>query len=104
MQAQLSAWGYRVLTATDSAGANEHLKDEDGIAAVLLDLRLGAEDGLKVLADIKRWHPKVPVVMVSGSHDENEARKAFDLGAWDYVTKPVDFEYLKNILLLQSGP
>ena len=101
MKAQLEIEGYTVLAKSAGAAAVEAAKNTK-LLAVLLDLHLGEMDGLEVLKQIKAAKPALPVIMVTGSHDETEARKTFDAGAWDYVTKPIDFNYLKNILLLQS--
>jgi len=99
---QMEAEGYATLGVTTAAEALEAARTTR-LIAVLLDLGLGEASGFDVLAKIKAEKPGLPVIMVTGSHDEKEARRAFELGAWDYVTKPVDFTYLKNILLLQSG-
>jgi CheY-like chemotaxis protein len=60
---------------------------------ILLDLKLPGRDGHEVLADIKRdvelW--RIPVVVISGSYSEQDVRRAYDLGANCYITKPVDF-------------
>ncbi len=103
MKAQLEVDGYTVLAHSDGAAAAEAAKGAE-LLAVLLDLHMGGGlDGFETLKRLKILKPRLPVIMVTGSHEEAEARKAFDLGAWDYVTKPIDFNYLKNILLLQSA-
>ena len=101
MKVQLEVEGYTVRDERTGAAALEAVKNSK-LLAVLLDLHLEGEDGFEVLQRMKALKPLLPVIMVTGSHEETEARKAFDLGAWDYVTKPIDFAYLKNILLLQS--
>ena len=101
MKAQLEIEGYTVLAESTGVEALKTVKNKK-LLAVLLDLHLGDMDGFEVLKQIKAAKPVLPVIMVTGSHDEAEARKTFDFGAWDYVTKPIDFNYLKNILMLQS--
>ena len=101
MKAHLEIEGYTVLAESTGAAAIETAKSKK-LLAVLLDLHLGDMDGLEVLKQIKAVKPMLPIIMVTGSHDETEARNAFACGAWDYVTKPIDFAYLKNILLLQT--
>ena len=103
MKTQLEHEGYAVLSEETGEAALEAMK-KTKLLAVLLDLHLANnKDGLEVLRQIRAIRPTLPVIIVTGSHDENEARRAFELGAWDYVTKPIDFNYLKNILLLQSS-
>ncbi len=101
IKAQLEAEGYAVFSSQSKEAALEIVRDTL-LTAVLLDLQLGQESGFDVLAELKQVKPTLPVFMVTGSHDESEAKKAFDLGAWDYVTKPIDFNYLKNSLASQS--
>ena len=101
MKATLEMEGYAVLAELTGVAGVEAAKNTR-LLAVLLDLHIGDEDGFEVLKQIKAIKPALPVIMVTGSHDEAEGRKAFESGAWDYVTKPIDFNYLKNILLLQS--
>ena len=101
MKLQLELDGYTVVTEDNGPAAIVAVKNTKFLA-ILLDLHMAGMDGFEVLRQIREAKPRLPVIMVTGSHDEEEARKAFDLGAWDYVTKPIDFNYLKNILLLQS--
>ncbi len=101
IKAQLEAEGYAVFFSQSKEGALEIVQDTL-LTAVILDLKLRHESGFDVLVELKRVKPALPVFMVTGSHDESEAKKAFDLGAWDYITKPIDFDYLKNSLASQS--
>lgn len=66
--------------------------------AVLLDLGLPDMDGLEALWKIKTIRPSLCVVVVTGCQDEAKGRRAIELGAWDYVTKPIDFKYLREML------
>ena len=99
---QFESEGYAVLIAGTGQEAVNLVKQTQ-LAAVLLDLALPDMNGFQVLSKIKELKPNLPVVMVTGNHEESEARKAFDMGVVDYVTKPIDFKYLKNILLIQSN-
>jgi DNA-binding response OmpR family regulator len=101
MKYQLEYEGFAVITEK-SGHAVKDIVQNTKLAAVLLDLGLPDMDGFEVLKNIKMVKPLLAVIMVTGNHEEEEARKAFDLGAWDYVTKPIDFNYLKNILRMQA--
>src|SRR5580765_7011431 len=57
--------GYTPLEAAAGAAALEAVR-EQGVDAVLLDLRLGEEDGLKILKQIREADPSVPVIMLTG--------------------------------------
>jgi DNA-binding NtrC family response regulator len=52
-------------------------------------------DGLTLLGEIKQRHPELPVIMVIAYGDEERRRRAGELGAAEFLTKPVDFDRLK---------
>ncbi|MCC8179918.1 MAG: sigma-54 dependent transcriptional regulator, partial [Planctomycetes bacterium] len=66
--------------------------------AVLLDLSLGAENGLTILEEILPAHPNLPVVMITGYGTLEAAVKAIKLGAYDFLPKPLDFEKLYGVI------
>ena len=98
IKTHLESEGYAVLTAKTAEDALETIK-RTKLHAILLDLGLPDMDGLEVLWKVKIVQPSLYVIMVTGCHDESRGRRAIELGAWDYVTKPIDFRYLKNMLL-----
>jgi len=61
---------------------------------MVLDLRMPGMDGLEVLRRIKRDHPSVEVIIVTGHGTETDERIARELGAFDYLKKPVDIKVL----------
>jgi two-component system, NtrC family, response regulator HydG len=81
--------GLEVLAASDGpsglAMAQAHAAD-----VVLLDLRLPGLDGLTVLERFKEASPLTPVIMLTGSRDVKNAVRAIQLGAFDYLTKPIE--------------
>ncbi|MFO1475834.1 MAG: response regulator transcription factor [Verrucomicrobiota bacterium] len=54
---------------------------------MLLDINMPGRNGLEVLQDVKRLHPKLPVVMLSAFPEQDYALRAFKLGASGYVSK-----------------
>ncbi len=92
--------GYAVTTAFDGHAALGMIEREL-FQAVLLDLGLKDMRGMEVLREIKKQTPRLPVLVITGCHEESEARCAFELGALEYITKPVDFEYLCRVLEFQ---
>src|SRR4030042_946922 len=68
------------------------------IAAVLLDIMVGEENGIDILVDLKKADPGVPVIMITGYATVHTAVQALKLGAADYVKKPLDFEVLHKIV------
>ena len=70
-----------------------------GLNVVLLDIMLPDGDGVDVLKKIHKIYPRVPVIMITGVKDIEIATECMRNGAVDYITKPVDFEYLRTTLL-----
>lgn len=67
---------------------------------VLVDLRMPEIDGLDVIETIKRDFEDTPIIVVSGTGVLADAIKAIRLGAWDYVTKPIeDMAVLEHIVM-----
>ena len=85
--------GYAVEAATSGL---EALSAVSGGRAdlVLLDVRMPGLDGVQVLRRIRELTDSVPVIMVTANEDVNLARETLMLGAFDYVAKPFDFDYL----------
>jgi NtrC-family two-component system response regulator AlgB len=78
-------------------GGLTSLKDEK-FDAVLLDVNLGAENGLNVLEQIGKGHPNLPVVMFTAQGTVKTAVEAMRRGAMDFLEKPFTREQLHNVL------
>ena len=65
---------------------------------VLLDIDLPDMSGTDLLRTLRREHPAIPIVMVTGNHNEATARATLAVGAFDYVSKPFDIDVLGRIL------
>jgi len=61
---------------------------------VVLDMRMPGMDGLQTLKEIKRINPLVEVIMLTGHANVDAAVEGMELGAFDYLMKPVDFDEL----------
>ena len=64
------------------------------IDVVVLDMRMPQMDGLQTLREIKRIKPLVEVIMLTGHANVDTAVKGMELGAFDYLMKPVDIDEL----------
>ncbi len=71
---------------------------EDNFDAVLLDVNLGRENGLDVLAQIQKSHPSLPVVMFTGQGSVKIAVEAMRRGAVDFLEKPFNREQFLTVL------
>ena len=85
--------GYHVLSATNGQEARGIISTYP-VHAVLLDIMLGEENGLELLDELLLLHRDLPVIMITGFGSIDTAVQALKLGAFDYVTKPLDFEKL----------
>ena len=65
---------------------------------VLLDLRLPGNSGLEVLRSIKQNRPETLVIVMTGFATVQSAVQAMKLGAYDYITKPFNFDELRLVL------
>jgi serine phosphatase RsbU (regulator of sigma subunit) len=81
--------GFEVLQALDGQTGIDLIRRERP-DLVLCDLRLPGMDGLQVLATVARDYPELPILVVSGLGGMSDAIQALKLGAWDYVTKPIE--------------
>jgi len=101
---QLATWvleaeGYRVLQAADG---NEGIKltRQNHVDVILLDIKLPLLDGWAVLKEFKDIPvlAEVPVVVFTASADPSLKMQALQLGAADYLSKPVSAEVLKKAI------
>ncbi|WP_419785287.1 response regulator [Pseudodesulfovibrio sp.] len=90
---RLSRRGMAVETA-DSGEAGLEKLEHFAADVVLLDVRMPGMDGLSVLHRIKESDPLIEVVMLTGHASMEVAIRGMELGAFDYMMKPVAFEEL----------
>ncbi len=80
--------GYTCDSACDAEDARAHLQ-KDSYRLALLDVNMPGESGIDLLSQIRRDHPDVAVVMVTGEDSTELAMTAIELGAYGYLVKPV---------------
>ena len=68
---------------------------EPTLIVILSDINMPGMDGLQLLGTIKQRRPDLPVMMVTAYGDDERRRRANELGAFEFITKPVDFDQLK---------
>src|SRR5215813_5626955 len=69
---------------------------EPQLSAILSDINMPVMDGLELLRQIRARQPDLPVMMVTAYGDDERRRLAGEYGAAEFITKPVDFDFLKN--------
>ena len=89
----LGGWGHTVEEADDGSRAIKmvHEKPYD---LVLMDVRMVEVSGLEALPDIKKFNPAIPVIIMTAYSSVETAVEALKKGAYDYLTKPLDFDEL----------
>lgn len=90
--------GYRVLTARNGEeGLNLFFKDV--VDVVITDLRMPVVDGIEVMNRIHSHEPDVPMIVVSGAGKRQDIIKALQMGAKDYITKPItDLNMIRHVV------
>jgi len=91
---------YEGLIATSGEEAIELVKQHKP-DVVLLDILMPDMGGLECLKRIKALAPDLPVAMVTAVWDAEEGKRALREGAYEYITKPIDLEYLKTAIFLK---
>ncbi|MGA6927554.1 MAG: response regulator, partial [Desulfosarcina sp.] len=84
--------GFETVMAANGQEALDQLANKPDV--VVLDIRMPGMDGNETLAEIKRKHPRLPVIMLTGHGEGELAKKALALGAIDFLTKPCDVDTL----------
>ncbi len=99
MRLALEDHGYRILEAADGSRAVELAKRERP-DIILMDLMLPRLDGLEATRRIRR-HPELRdtvIVAVTAHNDQDHRARALDAGCNAFVTKPIDFDWLTDLL------
>ncbi len=97
----LGLQGYSTLEAGTADEARRHLRASE-VHLVLLDLRLGDQDGLALLREIKAEEPSIPVIIITGHGDIYSAVECMKAGASNYIPKPIDHGLLLSIIEKES--
>jgi two-component system response regulator HydG len=90
----LSGWGYAVSEADDGSGAVQEVHKQP-FDLVLMDIRMIKVSGLQALPEIKAFNPAIPVIIMTAYSSVETAVEALKAGAYDYLTKPLDFDALR---------
>ncbi len=94
LRALLGGWGYEIFEADDGSTAIQEVKDRY-FDLILMDVRMLNVSGLEALAQIKSYNPAIPVIIMTAFSSVETAVEALKNGAYDYLTKPLDFDKLR---------
>jgi len=90
----LKSWNHRVSEADDGQAAVSIVKDCP-CDLILMDVRMAVMNGIEALKQIKVYNPSIPVIIMTAYSSVESAVEAMKAGAYDYLTKPLDFDELK---------
>ena len=90
----ISAWGYDVTEADDGSTAIDQVKQR-AFDLILMDIRMQHVSGIDALAQIKIINPAIPVIIMTAYESVETVKNSWKKGAYDYLTKPLDFDKLK---------
>ncbi len=85
--------GIEVHGVTSGTAALEYLEaNPDAVDIVLLDIKMPGMDGIETLRRIRKNHPRIEVIVVTGHASQEFARLGRELGAFDHLVKPIRLE------------
>ena len=94
MMKRLKKRDVDVLPAFDGKEALERLSEDGNIEVVILDIKMPVMDGMAALKEIKKRHPLVEVIMLTGHATVETGLEGMKMGAFDYLMKPCDMDQL----------
>ena len=93
MEKRLSRRGLEVVTVSDGQSALQQVEASmtanTPFKVVVMDVRMPGMDGLETLRNMKKLAPQVPVILLTGHAAVGVAMEGLELGAFDYMLKPV---------------
>lgn len=93
LQTRLNLRKFKTMM-TNSGKATLAALTEDQPDVLVLDLKMPDLDGLEVLARVKETYPAIQVIILTGHGSFEAGREGMELGAFDYIMKPVDLNLL----------
>jgi CheY-like chemotaxis protein len=89
---------YELSFAENGKEALDFLEHRDDIDLIISDINMPIMDGFELLKTSKQKYPKLPVIMASAYTDKERMDLAKELGAQEYLAKPINFPELKEYL------
>ncbi|MDX9845660.1 MAG: response regulator [Tenuifilaceae bacterium] len=96
VESLVSSWGYDTQTCSRADNGLETLATDSTIKLVILDLMLPGMDGFEFLAKKRELGSDVPVIVLSAKSDGESIRRVQELGAVEYLNKPLNTGVLKT--------
>lgn len=97
-KAALSKTGVDVIWTENGKEAVERCERQEKIDLILMDINMPEMNGLEATEKIKKIRPEIPVVVQTAYLLSNEREKSFEVGADDFIAKPITYQKLLEIL------
>ncbi len=95
LRKQIRESKYQLIFAKDGLEALDLIKADPEIMTVLSDINMPKLDGLSLLLHLKTHNPLIKTIIISAYGDMDNIRTAMNRGAYDFLTKPINFEDLE---------
>jgi len=102
LEARLNLRGFEARGVTTAADALSSV-EEWPCDVVLLDVKMPGVDGIELMQRIKEQKPSLEVVLLTGHGSGHDAKKGMELGAFEYLYKPVRIDDLVKVLLAAAS-
>jgi two-component system response regulator HydG len=90
----LNGWGFQTVEVEDGSDAINEVHDTP-FDCILMDVRMANVGGIEALNEIKTINPSIPIIIMTAYSSVDTAVEAMKLGAYDYLTKPLNFDELQ---------
>ena len=100
----LTREGYEVASASNGYEALEYLRGRE-VELIITDINMPEMNGLAFLRELNRSHPSSNVIMITAYGEVESYIEAMNLGAFEYINKPIKVDELKKIITkIFKGP
>lgn len=96
---QIADGVFQLLFSQHGEDALGMIAKDPHIAVVIIDLNMPGMDGFTLLDKLKEVNPSIKTIIVSAYGDMKTVRRAMNKGAFDFITKPVDFKDLEDVMI-----
>jgi len=90
--------GYKVKVFTNGQPALEELK-ENVYDIIVTDLKMEGINGMKILESARDKNPRIKVIIITAFAEMETAKEAFKKGVFDFISKPVQVDVLRQVIL-----
>ena len=93
----LLGWEYEIVEADCGSTAIEKVRNKP-LDLVLMDVCMPKINGVEALGKIKAFKPEIPIIMMTAYSSSDTVAEAMQKDAYDYLTKPFDFDTLRSTI------